>query len=335
MENNGIKVNLNGITFNVYCNSDTEIKRIERVFDKMFSCDYNLAFSDAMFNIYVDNSIEKYNEMCSKLLSSKSRYIKPNIYEYEFNNLTIYHHYSGFYVHFENNNFHIISNNSKYASYYLILEIYLKMCEMNDFYLFHGNGIKIEETPMNIIGYSHSGKTTLMSKLFQIDTTKKSFLSNDRILIGNDRTLYFPIDINLDINTVTHDKYLTQGIKFNEQKAYVDPKTFVMCYPNLNYTSNSDNHYFIIPKIDLMSRKNLDITNIREKDAIKILKYCCFSLEDKECLRDDWIIKNDIELEKRVNELVTNITKRYKILSVEYGCDLDGEEIYERIRKKN
>lgn len=43
MENNGIKVNLNGITFNVYCNSDTEIKRIERVFDKMFSCDYNLA----------------------------------------------------------------------------------------------------------------------------------------------------------------------------------------------------------------------------------------------------------------------------------------------------
>ena len=337
MENKSIEINLNGVTFNVICSNNDELKKVKYVFDKMFACDYNLTSdSDTIFNLYLRINSEQYSEFNSRLLLEKSKFIKPNIYEYDYSNSKVYHHYSNFYVYSRDNNYYIVSNN-KYAAYYVILEIYNKICEMNSFYLFHGNGIKIDNTPISIIGNSHSGKTTLMSKLVQIEGANKSFLSNDRILVGNNKTLYFPIDINLDINTVLHDECLSKKIDIKDKKIYVDPKTFVGYYPNLDYISHSNNYYFIIPKINLLSKRYIEVTTMSNEEALKILNYCCFSLEDKECLREDWIMKseNRLILEKKVNKLLADIIKRYKILLVEYGCDLQGEEIYEKIRKKN
>lgn len=334
MKEHCIKVNLNDVLFNINCNNESDYKHIKYVFDKMLSSDYYAkSSSNTINNIYYSSDVCEYNNISSQLLNVKSNSIKPNILEYDLDVIKIYHHFSGFYVFEKDNNYYIISNNNKYAPYYLILELYSKICEKSNYYMFHGNGIKIEDISFDIIGYSHSGKTTLMSKLFNMDNYNKSFLSNDRILIGKDQTFYFPIDLNLDAKTILNDNHLNKHLI---SSGYVSPNKFVNMYDNLSYISKSDNNCILVPHIDLKNAKNLDVYPMNLNSVRDILTYCCFSIEDKECLRENWIMKSfDIkQLDKEISLLINHITNYYKIIYVNYGYATEGEEIYERIRKK-
>lgn len=331
-------VNLNGVCFNVICNDDETLQRVKYVFDGMFSDYYSFyinKFKD--YTIHFNNDPIEYSKMRSKLIDIRVERIDPNIYGYVYNGLNIYHHYSGFYVYEFCDEYYVVANNSKYAPYYLMLELYLKTCEEKKNYIFHGNSIKLDDIGFNIIGSSHSGKTTLMSKLFQISDINKAFLSNDRILVGSDCTLYFPIEINLDKNTISNDKNLRKKLETNKPKTYVKPTTFVSCYSGLKYVSNVKNNCFLIPKIDLLSKDSISVEEMSKEEAAKTLSYCCFSIKDRECERGDWIIdsKSLFQREKEISTLIDYLGNEYKFLSVRYGCDLEGERIYEKIRKKN
>ena len=210
--------------------------------------------------------------------------------------------------------------NSKVALLSEKIELYSKICEKSNYYMFHGNGIKIEDISFDIIGYSHSGKTTLMSKLFNMDNYNKSFLSNDRILIGKDQTFYFPIDLNLDAKTILNDNHLNKHLI---SSGYVSPNKFVNMYDNLSYISKSDNNCILVPHIDLKNAKNLDVYPMNLNSVRDILTYCCFSIEDKECLRENWIMKSfDIkQLDKEISLLINHITNYFNhYTSKKYPC---------------
>lgn len=334
---NSIHVNLNGIGFNVGCDTTESLKKVKYVFDNMFVPGYdNTAPTLCDFNIYFSNDPIKYSKLTESLMDFNAQKFNPNIYKYLYNGIDIYHHYSGFYVYGLDDCYYIISNDSKYAPYHLILELYLRVCEENGIYIFHGNGIKMDDNGINIIGHSHSGKTTLMSKLFQIDGVDKAFLSNDRVLIGSDKTLYFPLEINLDRNTISNDQNLLGKIDNNNPKIYVKPKTFVSCYPDLRYVDNIRNNCFLIPRIDLKSTMRINVKEVGREEAISALEESCFSIVDRECKRDNWIKEEDLPKKvEGVTSLLSTLTEQYRFLSVEYGCDLRGEKIYEKIRKKD
>ena len=327
-------INLNGIVFNIYCNDNDTIRKIKRVFDNMFAPNYNeIIGTKANYNIHFDLSEDNYNNMISMLANKECKILNPNIKEYTLDQYKIYHHYSQFFTYGLDNDYYVISNN-KYSPYYVILELYLKEYERRKYYLFHGNGIIINNKGINIIGNSHSGKTTLMSKILQADKKDSSFLSNDRILLGFDKTLYFPIDLNLDKRTILNDLYLKDKINTDNEKIYVSPKQFISCYPNLSYDSNSTNNLILVPQIDLIERKRMNIREIKKADIIELLKYCCFTIEDKENPRDEWLKKSNA-VDKDIDRLIEYLANEYKAILFEFGCDLEKERVYEKIRKEN
>ena len=325
-------INMNGIVFNIYCNDKKYIDKVNKLFNKMMTNDNSVILPRDSINIYVINDSKEYYKRHERLKLFKEKKLKPNISEYTVIDKNIYHN-NDFISYLYNGDYYIISNESKYSPYYLLLEIYQKTCEANGYYIFHGNGLTIDNESYNIIGNSHSGKTTLMSKLFQIDGLPKEFLSNDRILVGSEQTLYFPIDINLDKHTIEHDKYLSKNFQIDKEKEYVHPNSFISCYPNMDYISNTTNSNVIIPRIDLVDKHNLAVYPADENSLLE----CCFSIEDKECLRDDWIIKGKSKNEKtsEAKSIINSLLDNYNIMCLQYGADLSGEEIYERIRKKN
>ena len=331
-----INVNLNNILFNIYCKNEYDYEQVKYVFEKMLAPDWHLKSNlNNAINIYYLNDANEYHNMGNSLKNIKPKMKKPNILEYDLNDIKIYHHYTNFWVYKKDNDYYMVSNNNKYAPYYLILELYLKQSEIYNYYLFHGNGIKIENNSIDIIGNSNSGKTTLTSKLFELTNHNKSFLSNDRILIGKDQTLYFPIDVSLDARIIANDNCLNKELDAANNQ-YISPNRFINIYDDLSYISNTNNNCFIVPQIDLKHPNSIEIDSMDSNNARRLLTNCCFSIEDKESFREKWIIngKNEEEIKKEISILINYIINYYKIIYLKYGYKTEGEEIYERIRKK-
>lgn len=333
-------INLNNIMFKIEC---TNTEMAEKLYDK-YRCFFVEKYSNSrLADIYINFSFDEsnFNKLSSLIQKhSKKSFLMPGIEKIKINEVDLFLSKDRFVVmDNKNNTYQIVTDNNIYSAYYVMIEIMSRSLEDYGFFVFHATAFNIDDFPIVTVGNSGSGKTTLMSKLLQIDEPKKGFLSNDRVLINSSSSKYFPLEINVNCKTIENDEKLSNYFKKNGQSiknSTLKPHVLSDIYSNLKYVDSQEKGLFIIPKIDLTEKKKLLITESNEEYSTEVLRNNVFSIVDKECKRDLWIKKSNLsqaEREKNIDILLDKIICNGDIYTLNYGCDVHGEDIYKSILK--
>lgn len=325
--------NFNGIKF-IISGIEKSVKKIETLFKKMIPSESNLDLVNFNYFIHYFEDERIWNVLESLRMTQAKFSIAPNIERLRINDKDIFYSKTQFYVFNDGVDYYIYAKNNKYSVFYVVLELIQRTFEKYKFFIYHGTGISVENVNMDIIGNSGSGKTTLMSKFFQSSLTGKKFLSNDRILIGQNYTSAFPIEIHLNPIIVENDKFLNKAYLGND--CYLKPCELLNAYPDLVPANFFRNSIIVIPRIDFLDKDTLSICRCDEL-ARNELDDCCFTIFDKESPRQYWLMHTGFsEYQTRIDidSLNSYLINNFDILLLRYGCNVSGEEIYEKIRKK-
>ena len=331
-----VVVCLNNIRFNIECDSKELASKVYKKYKNYFVEDISF---DSLVNINISFSMDKNNYNSLYHLLSKTEvdsFLRPNIVKYKINGEDVFFANDSIVLDNGNDNYTVVSEKNIYGPYYVMLECMSRILEEYGTYLFHGNSYGIEDLSLVTIRESGSGKTSLMSKLFQLEELKKSFLSNDRLLLSQDRSMYFPIDINIDRDIIRFDSHLSKYFNYEDKKQLIKPREIPSIYPNMEYRSSNPNQMIIIPKIDFDNKTSISLVNASSEEARFVLKRNMFSINDRECERDFWIRKPTLIEQERFSEsskLINQIIDNYGVYILRYGCDTNGSQIYEKILK--
>lgn len=325
--------NFNGIKFIIYGN-EKSVEKIKSLLKKMIPSKSDFELVDFNYHIHYFEDERMWSTLESLRMVQTKFSIKPNIERLKLNDKDFFYSKNQFYVFNEGLDYYIYSKNNKYAIFYVILELIQRTFEKCKYFIYHGTGVGVEEINMSIIGNSGSGKTTLMSKFFQSSLMDKRFLSNDRILLGHDYTSAFPIEIHLNSGIIENDTFLRKRNYADD--CYIKPCELLKVYPDLKIINFFRNNIIILPKIDLFNKNELSIYSSNEF-AYGKLNECCFTILDRETQRQYWLMHSAFsksDTENYIKNLNNYLINNFTVLFLSYGCNVSGEEIYEKIRKK-
>lgn len=235
---------------------------------------------------------------------------------------------------------------------YLIREIYVRLEENNKSLFIHGNGIKIDNKGVIIMGGSGSGKTTFMLKLFESDEKSLEYLSNDRIfLTQNDNIEYFPIPLILASGTAKNIRPIFTYLK-NKQSLYDSSFKNNMLYSeknNIKFELFKKYIPEIFPNCKLVEKSNIDVIIMPKMnfdiDDISVRQVCdyaetmpmCFTPTDSESQRKPWIMERDNSdeiLKKQSIKKLKEKTNQGIVYKVNYNPNMDSIILRHKISEK-
>lgn len=329
-----IQINLNGIFFDIFFSTDEQANFHFDRLKKFFILDNNNEFFEHIKINYVDDE-----SLYIKLekLSNISRKLEPYYEEAIIDGKNYYRRKDCFFVsEFEKNEYSIVSKKYTYALNEVMLELMSRSLESCKNFLFHGTSISLDDNNYSFISNSGGGKTTLMSKLFQMKNVKKNFLSNDRIILSKNEVKYFPIEINITDKIIQNDIFLKEYIKKHNYRTIFKPYEIEIIYENLENISMSYNPIIIIPKISFDNPTKVNLKDLSKEEKSRILFNNCFSIKDREKHRDFWIKESAMSDFYRVvfaKEIIQNYIQNNQVQNLEFGCDVSGEQIHKILKK--
>ena len=349
----------NGLKINLICQNENLFKEQYKMYKNFFVEEQGKVEQE--INVYYVKSQKITDKLCNEIVND-SKHFSINPFEKQVyivqeklkynrfmslnkNNISIKH----------NNGFYIVvgteTEDTKYAPYTLILELISRYNETNNRAIFHSTGFTLNGKGILTIGESGSGKTTFLSKLYNTNNNV-SFLSNDRVYVGNGEIFYFPIEIILSMGTVKNSKQLSSYFiehkitdswlnkqlseTKNNERCGIKPRTFCEIN-NINYVSNANLSLIVFPQIDLTYKDCLEIKTLKREDIIKKLSLSCFTPYDKEKHRDMWIdkgIMTENQLKNMADKVILDLAKNTHCISCKYGCNVSGEKLILEINRE-
>lgn len=340
--------NVNGVAFNIFSDITDEISEYfkESVID-----DHSLITSE--YNIY-------FYEDPALYLEKIRGFRKDKAVSYDtFNNQVHYKYGNTFMIDNEeylcevidDNNFVVYSGNKEKSCKNLIRimrEILVRDMEDKGYFFMHGNGIRIMDHGILILGGSGSGKTTFTSKI-NSEVLPQEFISNDRIFITEDEMRYFPLPIVYAMGTVKTnpnlDKFfrennvleLRRGGKYEEasfgKKCDVPLSAIPKIFPWIKNRPTSQIDLVVFPRIT-DKKEQIKVLNLEE--ASERLDLCNFTPNDTESNRKPWIKFRKITdkaLDENKKILNRSLSSRVMIIDFPYQYETSGKEIVKSLKR--
>lgn len=341
--------------FTVHFNKESDYKIYKEVIENSVYDMYHKKTTSNPIIINYINDKALYNDICINIANKDKQVISSfqNEFYDKYDNVFVSSK-NRYLIYRDNNTFNIIckENMIRPELIYIIREIYVRLQENDKGIFMHGNGIKINDEGLVIIGNSGSGKTTFMFKLFEGNKGNLKYLSNDRIFIKDNHEMeYFPIPLILATGTARGIKpifnYLKdkdklydssfskdtllngkENEKFELFKNYI-PKIF----PNCELEEKERVNRIIIPKINFNDKKvKIEVLS----DYHKAMDMC-FTPIDYESLRKPWIMDRNLSNEKLQENSERIIKKQVDeelVYTIEYNPLSDSKYIQEEVKEK-
>ena len=350
-----VDFSLNKWNFTVNFNNEEDYLVYKEVIENSI---YDMYFKKTKYNTIKINYINDesfYNYIYKELSNKKKEIISSfeNEYYDKYENVFVSSK-ERYLVYKENDSFNIVckENLIRPELIYIIREIYVRLQENDKGIFMHGNGIKINDDGLIIMGNSGSGKTTFMFKLFENNEEELEYLSNDRIFIKDDNEMeYFPIPLILANGTARGIKQIYEYLKdknslydscfSNEmllngkenEKFALFKKYIPQIFPNCKLQEKERINKIIIPKINFSNNK-IKVESL--SDYHKAMDMC-FTPIDYESLRKPWIMDRELsneELQKNSERVLKEKTDNGLVYTVEYNPLANPKYIQEEVKEK-
>ena len=350
-----VNFSLNKWNFVTYFNKERDYMFYKEVIENSVY-DMNLKpYKSVAIVINYINDEHLYNEMYKKIINKEKKIISSFQNEY-------YEKYDNVFV--SSKNRYLIYKDDHYINIickeylkrpeliYIIRELYVRLQENEGKLFMHGNGIKLDDKGLLLLGNSGSGKTTFMFKLFENNPNGFKYLSNDRMFIEDTNVMeYFPIPLILANGTARTIKPIYDYLKDKDQlydstftKEMLlngkDTEKFELfknyipnIFPNCDLEERETVDKIILPKINFDIDK-LEITNLSDHNE---LMKVCFTPVDTESLRKPWIMERDYDDNYLVNnseKILKNKVDSGLVYKVEYNPNLDSCYLQDQIIQK-
>ena len=339
---------INEVAFNIY--SD-DLNKVDNYFkesvlesETQVKSEYNIYLCEEK-SFFIEK-IKQFNKNIAKIYDTFN-----NQQHYQFKNMYLIDNEEYLIEKIDDNNFVLYSNNKNKTCKNLlrvIREILVRDLEDKGYYFMHGNGIKIFDKGMLILGKSGSGKTTFTSKINSLEINQQ-FISNDRIFINEDEMVYFPLPIVYSMGTVKTNLKLDKYFKENNvlelrrggnyetaiysQKCDVPLRSIHEMFNNCENISSSTIDLIIFPRL---TDKNEDVRILDKKESIEKLDSCNFTPNDTESNRRPWIKfrKTTIdELEEKKQQLYEILNRTKTMIDFPYSYQTTGDEIVKKLMR--